>query len=339
MNKKRSTIYDIAKMAGVSIGTVSRVMNGKDRVHPDTRARILALAEKYNFRPSAAARGLALNKTKTLMMLVSDVANVYFAELAKEISKASRQEGYKIYLGDSDETVEIEAGYLRALQDRSVDGLLIAPLSTDANVPLYGDLARRHFPMVFIDTHIEGVAATCVKVDNERGADLAVEYLQSKGRDRIGFVSGDIDFQTNKLRFQGFTKSLRARGLAVRDEYFVLNQQFLATEGFSGVDHLLSLREPPNAIFASSDLTAMACVRAVLEHGLRVPDDIAVVGFDNLSISAHMEIPLTTVAQPKDRIGGTAVKELLEMINNSDHQSSEAKQILIEPSLVVRESA
>jgi LacI family transcriptional regulator len=339
MTTKRATIYDIAKTAGVSIGTVSRVMNGKDRVHPDTRARILAIAEQLRFQPSASARGLAMNRAHTIMMLVSDIANVYFAELAREINKASRTRGYRIILGDSDETINVEAEYLRTLLDRSVDGLIIAPLSTRANIPLYQDFVRRGFPLVMIDTDIEGVEVDCVKVDNERGGEMAVEYLHAKGHERIAFVSGDINFQTNRLRFQGYRSGLQRLGLPVCEEYFVLNQQFLESAGFGGVGQLFSLSKPPTAIFASSDLTAMACIHEVIGRGLRVPEDVAVVGFDNLAISSHMDIPLTTVAQPKDKVGGKAVELVLDRVENRVKTGAAARKILIEPTIVARNSA
>ncbi|MDX2175826.1 MAG: LacI family DNA-binding transcriptional regulator [Candidatus Sumerlaeia bacterium] len=338
MAQKPPTIYQIAELAGVSIGTVSRVMNGKDRVAPATRARVLAVAEKYDFRPNAAARGLATNRTHALMMLVSDLANVYFAEMAKRISRHARDAGLRTVLADSDETPEREAEYLRALADGHVDGAVIAPLTTDANIPLYQALIRRRFPLVLMDTELEGVDASCVRTDNERGAALAVDYLAEKGHARIGFVCGNIAFQTNRLRFQGFREALQRRGLPLANEHLVFNQDFLEAEGFCGVDSMLAPPNRPTAIFASTDLTAMGCVRTIRRAGLRVPDDIAVVGFDDLRISAHMEVPLTTIGQPKDEIAATAVELLAEQLD-PDASPRGRKLVRITPVLVRRASA
>ena len=339
MAKESPNIYKIAELAGVSIGTVSRVMNGKDRVSPQTRSRILEIAREHNFVPNAAARGLATKKTHTLMMLVSDIANVYFSEMAKEISRASHASGYKILLGDSDETVEREADLLRTLSDRHVDGAIVAPLTTTANFPHYQDLIRAGFPLVLMDTELAGVKAPCVRVDNVEGATLAVNYLAGEGHRKIAFLCGNINFQTNKLRYDGFCEAMKANSLGLSNEYLVLNQDFLIQEGFCGVEELLDLSDPPTAIFAASDLMAMACIQTVMRRGLRVPDDVAVVGFDDLKISAHMEIPLTTVAQPKNEIAHWAVKLLLQLVNEEGSHADISGVKLVSPRLVVRDSA
>lgn len=339
MDEKRANIYTIAQMAGVSIGTVSRVMNGKDRVAPETRERILALAEKVNFRPNAAARGLATSRTNNIMVLVSDVSNVYFAEMAKQISRHCRTSGYRMVLGDSDETVECEAEYLRTLIDGHVDGAIVAPLTTRANLPHFRLLQERGFPLVLMDTEIEGVDISVVRTDNAAGAGMAVDYLLEKGYDRIAFVSGNIEFQTNRLRFQGFRDRLRECHAEMRNEYLVLNQDFLQEEGFCGVEGLLKLEKPPTALFASSDLTAMACIRAIRRMGLRVPQDIAVVGFDDLSISAHMEIPLTTVSQPKAEIAQCAVEMLFQQMEKGTSKGTAPQHVLVQPALQIRDSA
>ncbi len=338
MDRKRPNIYQIAKEAEVSIGTVSRVINGKDRVAPKTRARILAVAEKYGYRPSAAARGLATKRTHTIMLLVSDIANVYFAEMAKEISRHSRRHNYRVVLGDSDETVEQESEYLAALGDAHVDGAIVAPLTTSANISHYLDLAKRRFPLVLLDTEIEGAQASCVRVDNFRGAEMAVEYLAGKGHTRIAFVCGNVNFQTNRLRYDGFRSGLEKNGCSLQNEYLILNQEFLAQEGFCGVQQLLALPNRPTAIFATTDLMAMACIRTIRRAGLRVPDDIAVVGFDDLAISPYLDIPLTTIHQPKGEVAARAVELLLEKIEKG-REAPTVQHILIEPKLVVRDSA
>lgn len=339
METTRITIYEIAEMAGVSIGTVSRVINGRDRVAPETRQRVLAIAEKHHFRPNAAARGLATSRTQTILFLVSDVGNLYFSEMAKKLGLRAGNHGYRIVLGDSDETIAKEGEYLRALADGHVDGAIIAPLTTPANVPLYRALIERGFPLVLLDTALEGIELPSVAVDNVLGARMAVDYLAAKGHTRIAFVSGNIEFQTNRLRFQGYREALESRDLATHPDYMVLNQDFLVQERFCGVERLLALPTPPTAIFATSDLTALACVVKIRALGRRVPEDIAVVGFDDIVISGLMEVPLTTVRQPKDEIAQRAIEALLSQLERSGGAAGKLGNIRIPPTIIERVSA
>ena len=189
-----------------------------------------------------------------------------------------------------------------------------------------------------MDTELEGLSVSSVRVDYGRGGRLAVEHLAGKGHRRIAFVSGNIEFQTNHMRYNGFRDEMNRRGLPLRNDYLVLNQDFLQAERFCGVDTLLGLVEAPTAIFATSDLTAMACIRKVLASGRRVPEDVAVVGFDDLLMASKLELPLTTVQQPKARIARKAIDLLMEQIGGGPG-ASRAEHVLIEPTLVVRASA
>jgi DNA-binding LacI/PurR family transcriptional regulator len=333
----RPSIYQIADLAGVSIGTVSRVMNGKDRVHPKTRAKILAIARELDYRPTAAARGLATRRMYTLMLLVTDISNIYFAEIAKLVSRHAESRGYRIILSDSDESAEREATFLETLTDRHVDGAIIAPISTTANVPRFRRALEAGCPIVLLDTTVEGLAVSSVFVDNEVGASMAVRHLYDAGHRRIAFVCGNIGFQTNRRRYEGFRAELARLGLPAREEYFVMNQDFLLAEGLCGVERLIALNERPTAIFATSDLTAMACVHKLRREGLSVPADMAVVGFDDLMLAPIMEVPLTTVAQPKAEIARRAVDLLLDQVEGR-RRLDVPETVVLEPTLIVRES-
>lgn len=339
MRSSKVTIYTVAEMAGVSIGTVSRVMNGKDRVSPETRAKIQAIAEQLNFRPNITARGLATRSTNRIMFLVSDFGNFYFAEMAKHMSRFAAERGYRLILSDSDETIEKEGEYLRGMGEGHVDGAIVAPLTSEANLSHYRELQSLGFPLVLMDTELEKVGASSVRVDNELGGRLAVEYLVSKGHQRIAFVSGNIEFQTNRLRFQGYRDALTSLGIPVSNELLVLNQDFLQQEQFCGIEPLLALQDRPTAIFATSDLTAIACIRKITTAGLRVPHDVAVVGFDDLMISSHLDIPLTTVQQPKAEIARKAVDLLVQQMTSKEDERPRVEHIRIEPRVVVRDSA
>jgi LacI family transcriptional regulator len=338
MRKGKVTIYTVAETAGVSIGTVSRVMNGKDRVAPETRRRVEAAARQLDFRPNITARGLATSKTGRIMLLVSDLGNVYFAEMAKHVSRCAAAHGYRLILSDSDEAVDHESEYLRRLADGHVDGAIIAPLTSEANLQYYRDLQAIGFPLVLMDTRLDKVAASSVRVDNHKGGWLAVEYLANKGHRRIALVSGNIEYQTNRLRFQGFRDALAEFDIPIANELLVLNQDFMQQEQFCGIETLLSLADRPTAIFATSDLTAIACIRKIKSAGLRVPEDVAVVGFDDLLISSHLDVPLTTIRQPRSKIARKAIDLLLDQLN-APKDAAPAEDFRIDPRIVIRESA
>lgn len=336
----KTTIKDISKLAGVSISTVSRALNNTGRINPDTRFRILALSKRLGYRPSAVARSLVLRRTKAVMLLTPDITNSYFAEITKVISENCREKGYNILLGNTNENPNVEAEYLDILKEGVVDGAIVAPLSSTRNMDRFMDLVRANFPIVLFDTALDRLKMSQVIVDNKGGAETAVDYLYSKGHRNIAFIAGDIQVQTTNQRYLGFLSEHKKKGLEVRDEYILLNQQPLEVGGIKGMNRLLSLPDPPTAIFAANDLVAIGCITSTLQHGRRVPQDVAVVGYDNIDIGAFINIPLTTVAQPKKEIGQKTVGLIVDLINNRRKKGdTEIHEYVLKPELVVRASA
>jgi DNA-binding LacI/PurR family transcriptional regulator len=333
------TMAEIAKMAGVSIGTVSRVVNNKDKVHPETRARIQALVELLNYQPSATARGLALRRTENIMLQVPNIADPYFSDLTKSISKLSRRAGYKVLLADCDYDSAIEAEYLQRLRDGRVDGAIISPLPTRESEQYFLDLVRHHFPHVCIEIEPRTIRTNVVLYDDLDGAEAAMDYLFEKGHKKIAFCRGNIDFQTILNRHHGYLRSYEKRGLQPNPDYTLALPSPLESKDPTPLKALLDRPDHPTAIFAENDIMAIFCISALERLGKRVPRDVAVVGFGDISYTAFLDVPLTTVRQPQEELARRAVQRLMSLITNPKERAVEPQRIIVKTKLVIRGSA
>jgi DNA-binding LacI/PurR family transcriptional regulator len=336
---RKKTIHDVAEMAGVCIGTVSRVINNKDKVHPETRRRILDLIEQTGYRPSALGRGLVLRRTCNIMLQVPNVSDPYSASVAKNVSNYCRGNGYRTLLGDSDYDPAIEAEYLRRARDGSADGLLISPLPTDENIPCFLDLVHAGFPLVAMDNAIPGVPISCVKYDDLAGAIMAVDYLFEKGHRNIAYLQWRPEYQTVKDRLQGYTFSHAKRGLAVNPDYIVLVPESLQSWSMEPLDRLLRMPDPPTAIFAENEIMAMACVSTLGRLGKRIPEDVAVMSFGDALLDHVTPVPLTTIWLHQDETSRKAVQLLLELIEDPQRRCDPPQQHVQKPELIIRKSA
>ena len=215
---KPPTIHDVAKLAGVCIGTVSRVINGKDKVHPKTRQKVQDVIEKTGYRPSAMARGLVLSRTHTIFLCLHNIADPYCAAVAKIIGGRARKKGYGLLLGDLNYDTLLEAEYLQQVRDGKVDGMIISPLPGMKNVRHYAELAKAAFPLVLIDVCVPKVELNCVRYDDLAIGRMAVDYLIGKGHRRIAFVQWQGEFATVKDRYHGYLESHHAGGIPVLAE-------------------------------------------------------------------------------------------------------------------------
>jgi DNA-binding LacI/PurR family transcriptional regulator len=336
----KTTIKDIAKLAGVSTSTVSRAMNSSGRVNAETQERIQALSKRLHYRPSSVARGLVLQHTKNILLLFPNIANAYFAEITKIISSECRQKGYTILLGDTNEDPEVEKEYLDIITEGTVDGAIIASLPGEHNLSQYLNMVQAGFPTVLLDSTMPNLKMSHVIVDNVAGAEMVVDYLASKGHSKIGFVSDTREALAFHERLEGYRRGHAKRGLALHEDYLQAPHAPLERGGVVGTDALLALEDPPTAVFALNDMVAIGCIASVLRHGLRVPEDVAVVGYDDIDLSAFIEIPLTTVAQPKQGIAQKSVDLVVEYMEKYRHKEEFApEQHVLKPALVVRESA
>lgn len=301
---------------------------------PATKARVLEAARRLGYRPNKLARGLRSTKTWNLGVVVSDIANPFFAAVVKGVENAARTYGYTIILKETDESYEREEEALRVMVAEQVDGLLLTPAQSQRNTVetlLGGDL-----PFVLLGRYFSDLDAPCVVTDDVRGGFLATEHLLGLGHRNIAHVAGPMHISSARDRWAGFISALRANHLPVRKDRAVMGAVRLE-DGHRAAQELLGRRVQPTAIFCYSDLVAFGVMRAVSEAGLRIPEDMAIVGYDDMEFCAHAQVPLTTVRIPKRALGEKAVEMLVSMLRNGGQTGTRSARLPVE--LVIRESA
>lgn len=327
-----ATIYDVAQRAGVGIGTVSRVLNNSPHVREVTRQRVLQAITALDYHPSPAARSLSLNKTATVGIVVPFFTRPFFVEVLRGVDSELVQNDYNLILY-SVEQKALKDYYLRDLpMRRRVDGLLLISLwleDADARA-----LARARIPTVLIDSRHPDFSS--VTVDNVAGARLAVTHLIEQGHRRIGFVSGRLDdpfgFPTSRERFMGYCQTLEEHGIPFRPDYHQIGE-FTAQSGRECMDRLLALDAPPTAVFLTSDTQALGALQAIRESGRRVPEDIAVVGYDDIEVTQY--VGLSTVRQPMFQMGQEGARLLLAMLSEGP-AAAEPTRVSLPIELIVR---
>jgi LacI family transcriptional regulator len=327
-----STIRDVAREAGVSVATVSRVFNNSGPVHPETRERIAEVARRLSYSPNSAARTLSTRRTQTIGVLLPDLYGEFFSEVIRGIDQVVQRSGWHLLVSSShNERVEIEAG-LRAMRGR-VDGLIVMSPDLDAHA-----LARNlpeQLPVVLLNCEVEGGAHDSINIDNFGGARAVTEHLLSLGHRRIGVLAGPLRNHDARERLRGSHEAMRAAGVEPAPE---LEQtgNFSEQSGYAGAQRLLALEERPTAIFAANDSMAIGALSALRDAGVRVPEDVAVAGFDDIPIARFVNPPLTTVRVSIPELGGRATQRLFEAL--AAGSGRERRQELLPTELVVRRS-
>jgi LacI family transcriptional regulator, galactose operon repressor len=336
------TLRDVAQQAGVSIKTVSRVVNNEADISKETRQRVSAVIAELGYRPSKLARALVTHHTDTIGLIVGDIANPFFAEVAHGVLAAARDLGYELFLRSSDYQPQQEIDALYALADHNVDGMIIFP-DWDNRAELEA-FASQHMPLVVVDRAFPPHPRIGLVLNDIRGgAQRAVEYLVGKGHRAIGMLAGRTGPRHQEERLQGFRQALLAHRLPVVGEWILTgspNGEVGLARGYAAAHQLLTQHPQVTAAFAYDDLIAIGALQAGLELGRRVPDDFAIVGFDDISFASSTNPPLTTVRIDKVALGQQAVIRLVEMLNNPLGQSdSPWAPIHLDVELVVRRSA
>lgn len=325
------TIREVAQHAQVSVTTVSHVINGTRFVSEEAKARVQAAIAALHYVPSAVARSLKSSRTHTVGMMIPNNSNPYFAEIIRGIEDTCFAAGFNVILCNSDDDPHKQAAYVRVLSEKQVDGLIV--LSSGGDPELLDTLRGAPMPQVVVDREIDDLAADLVEVDHEGGARLAVEHLVSLGHVRIACIAGPLALSPARQRVQGWRSALQAAGLAC-DDALVADGAFTAAGGFAAMRALLAHR--PSAVFASNDLMAIGALCAAAEAGLRVPQDVSMIGFDDIALAAYSNPPLTTIAQPKHQTGELAAQLLMQRIAQPGRP---LRREILHPSLVLRRSA
>jgi LacI family transcriptional regulator len=334
MNKRpdKVTIVEVAAEAGVSFGTVSRVINNDIHVKPETRERVLETMERLHFVANRQARGLAGGKSNIVGMLVPDLGTGYIGEIIRGIDSELGVAGYDMMLYTTHRTAAKEASYVANLAQNMVDGLLLVLPRNPADYT--GALTRRKFPFVLIDHQGTGKDCPAVGATNWQGAYNATDYLIKLGHKRIGFITGWLDLGAAVDRLEGYKTALRTNHIPF-DPELVYEGTFDQPDGYTGTKRFLDLENPPTAIFASNDVMAMAAMDAVRERGLKAPEDISILGFDDIPQASRVRPALTTVRQPLEQMGRVATQMLLEILK---HPENKPDRIELPTELIIRDS-
>ncbi|MFI1730056.1 LacI family DNA-binding transcriptional regulator [Streptomyces acidicola] len=325
-----ASIKDVAAEAGVSVATVSRVLNDHPSVSQEARTRVLAAVEALGYRPNAVARSLRTDQTHTLGLVISDVMNPYFTELARAVEEEARALGYSVIFGNADERRDLQDHHVRTLLDRRIDGLLVSP--TDGGSPLMLDAVRSGTPMVFVDRWIAGVDVPVVRADGRQAVRDLVAHLHGLGRRRLAIIAGPAATTTGRERVEAFREALRAYDLELPDDH-IGQGDFQAESGRRATERFLDLPEPPEVVFAADNLMALGVLDAVRARGLRIPEDIGLAAFDDIPWFVHTDPPITAVAQPTRELGRAAVRALVDRI-----EGRTPKSVTLPARLVVRRS-
>ncbi|MGC4999337.1 MULTISPECIES: LacI family DNA-binding transcriptional regulator [unclassified Streptomyces] len=325
-----ASIKDVAAAAGVSVATVSRVLNAHPSVSAEARSRVLASVAALGYRPNAVARSLRTDQTHALGLVIGDVLNPYFTELARSVEEAARALGYSVIIGNADERPDLQDHHVTTLLDRRIDGLLVSP--APGGSPLLLDAARAGTPLVFVDRWIPGAEVPVVRADGRRAVRELVAHLHGLGHRRLAIIAGPAGTTTGSERVAAFRDAMAAYGLPLAAEY-IGHGDFQAASGRRVTEGFLALPEPPQAVFAADNLMALGALDAIRARGLRVPDDIALAVFDDIPWFVHTEPPITAIAQPTGELGRAAVRALVDRI-----EGRAAESVTLDARLVVRRS-
>ncbi|MCX3061237.1 LacI family DNA-binding transcriptional regulator [Streptomyces beihaiensis] len=332
-------IKDVARVSGVSVGTVSNVINRPQAVAEETRARVQAAIESLGYVRSESARQLRAGRSRIMGLLVLDMGNPFFVDVARGAERAAREAGLGVMVCNSAQDPAEEAEYLSLFAEQRVRGVLLTPAeATGSTVERF----RRHdIPFVLVDRVAEGGGECSVSVDDVTGGALAVRHLTGAGHRRVAYVSGPFALNQVRDRRQGALRALDEAGLtpAALHELPVDRQDVVA--GRDAGARLLGLAERPTAVFCANDLLALGVLQALYAAGVRVPEDIAIVGYDDIEFAAAAAVPLTSVRQPAVAMGALAAGLLLDEIEAADGEAAahEHRSVVLQPELVVRRSS
>jgi len=333
------TIKTIAEKLGVSYATVSRALNDHPDVNEDTKQKVIAKANEMGYQPNAIARGLVNKETKTIGLVIPDITNPFFPQVARGVEEAAATAGYNIFLCNSNWNKNREEHYVNALLQKQVDGLIITPSSEDLDY--LKNLLKSKIKAVFVSSFIPLENYTSVIVDNVLGTEQAVDHLIEKGYQKIAFIGAGEERFANKERIKGYKKALAKHNMELREDFITsVKRSYDQESGYELMKNILSNNDKskiPDAIICYNDLLALGTIQAIKEANLNVPEDIAVIGFDDISFASLSEIKLTTVAQPKYEMGKVALETLIEKIKNNSDKNFENK-IVLSPELKIRKT-
>jgi LacI family transcriptional regulator len=328
-------LKDIARDLNVSVITVSKVLRGTKDISEATRERVLKRMKELDYRPNMTARSLATGHSFIIGLIVPDLLNPFFTELAQSLGGALRKQSYGLILASSEDDPEVEQSEIRMMLARGVDALLIA--SCQSTLEGFYSVQDLSTPFVLLDRPFPHLRANFVGADDYKGGILATEHLIEVGRRRLAYI-GSPDLGPAADRFRGFRMALRAHDVEVREDLVLSGAEAGESSDSAGYEMmriLLKRKSKPNGVFCHNDIIAIGAMKATLEAGLSIPQDIAFVGFDNVKYSKYLQIPLTSVDQSTEKLGAASAQLALELVAK---KVEKPRNILLAPTLVIRES-
>lgn len=337
MGKARITIKDIARELNISTSTVSRALADKWDVNPDTRKAVLELAEKWHYKPNPISISLKQQQSMFVGVIIPEFVKSFFPEIIMGIESVLRPNGYHALICQSNESSEIELINLKALESKMVDGFIISVTGSE-NYNYFKELIATNFPVVFFNRVCPGLDVSQVVIDDYKWAYQAVKYLIDSGYKRIAHLAGPDDLELALERKHGYIDALRKHGIDV-DEDLIVPCGIQMERGVMGAHRILNMTNRPDAIFAINDPVAIGAMKTLQRNGVKVPEDIAIVGFTESKMAMIVEPNLTSIEQPTFEMGKMAAELLLEQIKNNGDEPVSSKKIVLEARLNVRGSS
>jgi len=333
--RQRKTLKDVAKEAGVSVSMASRVLGNYGYFSEETRSKVLKAAEKLNYKPDVIARGLKTRQTKAIGVIISDVVTFFFTTLVRGVEDVASQNGYSVILCNSDEDPTKEREYLLALYERGVDGLIVSP--SIGNHSYLKKLVRGGMPLVLVDRRIRGLKVPTVTVDNQTGSYEAVNYLINLGHRRIGIITGLKGVTTSEERLAGYKRALEKNHLSL-DPELIKEGDYRREKAQEATQELLRMKNPPTALFVCNEPMTSGALLTLRENKVKIPEEMAIIGFDDPIWAPLTEPPLTAVRQPSYSIGTIACQALLQKLRKNNRGRPLHEEIVLKPKLIVRQS-
>jgi len=328
------SVKKIAKAAGVSTATVSRVLNGSDKVRESTAKRVMKVVEEMNYRMDHVARRMKVKQTdsQVIALVITDIDNPFFSSVAKGVENVASKNKLVTMICNTNENPEKERFFLNAMLSEKVSGAIIVP--TTGNLDFFQELVEEGFPMVMVDRKPKGLKIDSVSLNNRKGGYEAVSRLIQNGHKRIGVVCGIKGLSNTEERLGGYIQALEEAGIQIDDDLIVYGD-YIESGGRKSIQEFMSLDQPPTAIFSTNNLMTLGCIKEMYSRKLSIPDDIAIIGFDDSTWAEALIPPLTTVKQPGYELGVNAAELLMKRLNNG---AANRIDVVLNPELVVRES-
>ena len=332
-SKKIATIHQVAELAGVSTATVSRVFTSTNLVSEELAGRVHSAAQTLNYQPNRNARNLRTHKTSIAALVISDIENPFFTSAVKGIERVLGQSGYTLLLANSDEDEEVEQRHLQNLRAEGVSGVILAPTRDDSKT--YQHLMNSGLVMVAMDRVPRDLRIDRVTVNNQDGTRSAVQHLVEQGHRKIAFITGLTKLSTSCERQLGYEQAMKECGLEINPQW-IQSGEFRRETGAKAMSEILNLPVKPTAVITANNLMTLGALQAIYERKLRIPEDIAIVGFDDMSWAPSLNPPLTVIAQPTYELGAVAAQLLLDRLTAPDRPY---RHVILDTHLIIRLSS